>query len=198
MSKQSTQIISNPEVIITKGFQQSYSPKEYDVVDVVGINKHGTEDYLVAIKKELQIGVSANQKTLFHTYVQGCLSTDGKTFYSHTKHRICLKVFHEHSDIDRISNPELVPYGVYLIECIYANGTYLKIGMSENVNNRFIGIESANPFATCIGYIKNKHYKKLEKQLHQQFNTFRVKGEWFTADDSIYEFFKSHPEFKEL
>ena len=144
------------------------------------------------------IGTGGQHRMFWHEYLQGCYSTDGKIFYSHTHIRLTLTFEYEMSDVDKIQSPDITAYGVYLIECIYANGTYLKIGMSENVNNRFMNIESANPFATCLGYIKNKHFKKLEKQLHQQFNEFRVKGEWFTADDSIYDYFKTHPEFKEL
>lgn len=62
------------------------------------------------------------------------------------------------------------PY-TYLI----SDGRYYKIGESLNPFRRLKQLRTANPFVKLIGYTK----KYSESRLHQKFNKWKIKGEWF-------------------
>ena len=53
----------------------------------------------------------------------------------------------------------------------------VKIGISNNVDQRLKGIQSSEPLK-LLGIIKDGG-KKLETELHERFKSFRVHGEWF-------------------
>jgi hypothetical protein len=67
------------------------------------------------------------------------------------------------------------------------NGSFVKIGSSTNPNNRFKNIQSAN-----VDKLKLIYTTKIsESELHEKFEEFRVKGEWFTYSKEIQEFIEN-------
>jgi hypothetical protein len=71
---------------------------------------------------------------------------------------------------------------VYFIG-IKDNNKLIKIGFSSNRKNFLLRqktIQTYSPFDTfLIGYITTYNWTKIEKELHNRFNKFRKKGEWF-------------------
>lgn len=65
---------------------------------------------------------------------------------------------------------------IYLIKCL----EYTKIGITNNIKNRFESISTSTPFETEILFaigVQNSEYH--EKYLHQYFQDKHQKGEWF-------------------
>lgn len=78
--------------------------------------------------------------------------------------------------------------------CVYFfrhNDTdYVKIGMtkSDNPKKRFEAFKTYAPSGgEILGYINCKNYRQIEKELHRQYNAYRVNGEWFNITDSEVE-----------
>lgn len=85
-----------------------------------------------------------------------------------------------------------IAYYVYLI---YSENR-LKIGFSKNPKNRLKSIKTENPKAYIMYTIKvneatENAARVYEKKLHTKFAHLRIGGEWFSWDDSIYQYFKS-------
>jgi hypothetical protein len=77
---------------------------------------------------------------------------------------------------------------IYLIKCTETNTC--KIGYTSSPENRLCQLQTGNPFAlelvaTISGSISD------EKLLHQKFDKFRLKGEWFEYAEEIKEYFKA-------
>ena len=76
---------------------------------------------------------------------------------------------------------------VYLIS---HEDKYLKIGHTNDINNRFSQLQVATPIKLkMIHLIKGD--VNLEKELHNRFKELRVSGEWFVYDDEILNYFSS-------
>ena len=74
---------------------------------------------------------------------------------------------------------------VYFIQEGRGNHGHIKIGVSNNVNNRLDSLQTGNPRKlTLMASIKcrsiNDAYR-LEKKLHKKFKPHRVRGEWFSG-----------------
>jgi hypothetical protein len=59
--------------------------------------------------------------------------------------------------------------------------TFYKIGVSSNVNERLKGMQTANPLPCKVVYntVKLESYDTYEKSFHYEYETKRLKGEWF-------------------
>ncbi len=88
--------------------------------------------------------------------------------------------------------------GVYLLQMETKDKPLIKIGKSENVFERFKNIQTGNPIVKFIGYLSTENYDDLEKQLHLQFKNLKFKGEWFTLNPKITEYFITHPNWNQL
>lgn len=67
------------------------------------------------------------------------------------------------------------------------DGKFVKIGISNDVNQRLKALQTANPRQLELLY-SIKGDSLLEESLHGIFTNSRVKGEWFELDESIYSF----------
>ncbi|AYV75670.1 MAG: GIY-YIG nuclease [Terrestrivirus sp.] len=64
------------------------------------------------------------------------------------------------------------------------NTSYYKIGHSYSIDARLSNLQTANPTKLIlIEEIKCKDPKVLEKTLHNNFEEFRLLGEWFKFND---------------
>ena len=87
---------------------------------------------------------------------------------------------------------------IYLIS---HGNEYLKIGHATNLQKRLYGIQIGNPYklellnAIEVQYINGINdnpftsIKELEKFIHRKFNKFWHRGEWYTHDKSIIDWF---------
>lgn len=74
--------------------------------------------------------------------------------------------------------------GVYVIHAEQLS--LVKIGSSSNLKSRIAGLRAGMPFSfTVVGFIHATNQLSLEAELHAKFSSFRVKGDWFTADPSM-------------
>ena len=68
-----------------------------------------------------------------------------------------------------------------------SDGTYVKIGKSNNVINRLSILNTGNAATlTLLGYILQESEEaafKLEKELHKVYEKSKVKGEWFNLSE---------------
>ena len=68
-----------------------------------------------------------------------------------------------------------------------SDGTYVKIGKSNNVINRLSLLNTGNAATlTLLGYILQESEEaafKLEKELHKLYEKSKVKGEWFNLSE---------------
>ncbi len=86
--------------------------------------------------------------------------------------------------------------GVYLFRC----GDFCKIGVSNDIMKRLQQLRTSNP--VHIEHVHTIHCAKddmlrLEKYLHERYNSKRVRGEWFSLSDEdvaeIRRIVPSHP-----
>jgi len=64
----------------------------------------------------------------------------------------------------------------------------IKIGRAKNINARVIQLQTSLPFdLEIIGFIRAENYFELENKLHLEFETKKLKREWFelTENDAI-------------
>lgn len=69
------------------------------------------------------------------------------------------------------------------------NNDKVKIGYTKNVKRRLKQLQTANgDNLILLGYIEGD--KEVEHQLHQKFDTYRIRenGEWFIASEAIINF----------
>lgn len=77
---------------------------------------------------------------------------------------------------------------VYLIS---HEDKYLKIGHTNDINNRFSRLQVSTPIKLKLIHLI-KGGVNLEKELHQKFKDLRVNGEWFVYDAEILNYFSGH------
>jgi DNA-binding XRE family transcriptional regulator len=77
---------------------------------------------------------------------------------------------------------------VYLIS---HEDKYLKIGHTNDINNRLSQLQVSTPIKLKLIHLI-KGGVNLEKELHQKFQDLRVNGEWFVYDAEILNYFSSH------
>lgn len=71
---------------------------------------------------------------------------------------------------------------LYFLRCSETNR--IKIGVANNVKNRFSGIQVGSPTKLKIDLVV-EYGEKLEKFLHNKFLSYRVKGEWFSSNEEL-------------
>lgn len=67
----------------------------------------------------------------------------------------------------------------------------IKIGVSENVNQRLKGIQASEPLK-LLAVIKAGG-RQLEKELHKRFKKFCVHNEWFSPDPELLQYIEALP-----
>lgn len=84
-------------------------------------------------------------------------------------------------------------YNLYVIQ--EERDGFVKIGYSQNVEDRLKQLQSANPAKLSILYTKKYtdpvHARAAEEGLHFQFRHTRLKGEWFRFTDYMKKFFET-------
>lgn len=84
---------------------------------------------------------------------------------------------------------------VYIIQC----AQYYKIGIAENVKDRFSAIKSATPFEMkIINSFESDYPEKDEQKLHEKFKKKHKQGEWFELNKEDIEFIEGWFKTKEL
>jgi hypothetical protein len=83
---------------------------------------------------------------------------------------------------------------VYLIKSFSNNKC--KIGYTINVIKRLAELQTGNPHLLSVEYVIIDGNRKLEKELHVKFDQYRTKGEWFTCNQEIDNYFIEHGEDK--
>lgn len=71
----------------------------------------------------------------------------------------------------------------------------LKIGASDHPEFRLNELQTGNPYDLKIWYtikVPKKIVYELERELHQKFNKFNIRGEWFRLDKNIREWVAFH------
>lgn len=63
----------------------------------------------------------------------------------------------------------------------------IKIGHAVNLGSRLAGLQTGNP--NKLGILEAfRGSRALEKALHKRFRPLRIAGEWFRADEAIWDF----------
>ena len=78
----------------------------------------------------------------------------------------------------RLRKPQIS--GIYVIQGLTTK--LVKIGISENIHERLIQLQSASPDILELKYILEGGGALDEKALHAQFCKLRMHGEWFHPD----------------
>jgi hypothetical protein len=87
--------------------------------------------------------------------------------------------------LDGIS-AETVPGMVYFIKCLCSVG-YIKIGFTTDVQARFSQLQTPMPYQLkLIRLIAGD--QAAEKALHERFDDFRYRGEWFRPGQPILDY----------
>ena len=68
----------------------------------------------------------------------------------------------------------------------------IKIGIAKNIRRRLASLQTSSPAELeLLCSVKNKTTKaarKLEQELHQKFDRFRIRGEWFKAETELLDY----------
>lgn len=78
---------------------------------------------------------------------------------------------------------------VYLISCKTTNTC--KIGFANRPMTRVSELQTGNPYELTLEYVMNGDVT-LERELHAKFDKYRLKGEWFTANPEIIDYFEAN------
>jgi len=74
-----------------------------------------------------------------------------------------------------------------------SDGTYVKIGMTNDIVMRFSQIQSSNPRKlTLLKFIPTEHPKGDERHFHKSFDKYKVRGEWFILSSEILSYIVSN------
>ena len=83
----------------------------------------------------------------------------------------------------RVSGVALAQRKTYFILCKEANA--IKIGMAADVSTRLASLQVGNPFELRIVLILPVN---IETKMHKQFNSLRLRYEWFSFGQPIIDF----------
>src|SRR5688572_18714460 len=83
----------------------------------------------------------------------------------------------------RAQSNHIPPGYVYIIRL----GRHCKIGITKNMRRRMISIQGSNPeHLEIVHTIPTNNMRRAERQIHEQFASRRIRGEWFDlSDDDI-------------
>ena len=73
------------------------------------------------------------------------------------------------------------------------SGNHVKIGLSKNVKQRIVDLQTGNPIKLELLYsypTKNNLPHLVESRLHHKFKKDRVHNEWFILSDDIKNYIK--------
>ena len=76
---------------------------------------------------------------------------------------------------------------VYLIVC--EETQTCKIGYSQDAQSRLVQLQTSNPFKLKLKAVISGD-AKLEKEIHNKFKEFKLRGEWFEYNSIIKGFFE--------
>src|SRR5574343_354891 len=77
---------------------------------------------------------------------------------------------------------------LYIIKSDYNNEISYKIGISNNLSRRLDTFKTGNPAKLTLLFTFESNYcSKLEKALHNYFNAYNIKNEWFNENLPINE-----------
>ena len=65
----------------------------------------------------------------------------------------------------------------------------IKIGFARNVKKRIGHLQTHSPFEIVLIH-KTPSTVKEEKQVHEKFSKWRIRGEWFHPSDEIFDYIK--------
>lgn len=89
------------------------------------------------------------------------------------------------TELKTVRPPEKLPWDegyVYLFRC----GGFYKIGLAKDANKRLSGLKTSSPFE--IEMVKSWRCKRpdtIERILHDRYDKFRVRGEWFQLAEDV-------------
>lgn len=66
-----------------------------------------------------------------------------------------------------------------------------KVGVTKNLTQRFLTLQTGNPNLVNIEYFQTEHAYKIEAFLKRKFKPHRINGEWFDYDAINVESFMS-------
>jgi uncharacterized protein YpmB len=131
-------------------------------------------------------------------------STQDKNYKQYTKRIVTeediaeiLRIHKEKEELEERKILNKYPnMGVYLFfDQRASDGTFFKIGKSQDIRSRLKSCLTANVFIDCLGHISTIHIHTLETELHQKFKHHHYKLEWFYGHPEIYNYFITHPNF---
>ena len=70
---------------------------------------------------------------------------------------------------------------------LISDGTYVKIGKSDNIQQRFGSIQTHHPLPLMVVLIVDRD---VERELHQRFSKYKKRGEWYLLSQEIYNFIR--------
>lgn len=73
-----------------------------------------------------------------------------------------------------------------LVYFVLASDNLVKIGCTTNLQKRIGNLSVLHPTFKLLGTVDNR----TEKQVHDIFSDFRVKGEWYRYDESMMDYIK--------
>ncbi len=77
---------------------------------------------------------------------------------------------------------------IYFIQC----GSFVKIGIAENVHSRLRALKIAAPEPIkIINFFEDKNAGSVEKNFHRLLKKYHSNGEWFKLDNDIINFIKT-------
>lgn len=82
-------------------------------------------------------------------------------------------------------------YYVYLIACRGESKTYVKIGLTSNIQRRLSNIQTGCPHPITHAFVVRSSYREevegLEKLLHMLLEPERLRAEWYEGTKSFFE-----------
>lgn len=94
----------------------------------------------------------------------------------------------------RIAEHSPGPGYVYFAQCRPADGFLgpIKISATKNLAAHLQALVANNPFPVyLLGWITVDDPEKLERQLHTQFASQRIKGDWFQVTDELVDLIRA-------
>ena len=71
---------------------------------------------------------------------------------------------------------------------------HIKIGYSDNVRNRLSSLQTTSPHELAILTICEGGIE-VEKELHDKFNNYYVRGEWFNPSEELISYINEFPPY---
>jgi len=108
------------------------------------------------------------------------------------------KTFLDNMNMYFVQGKETTTNIYFIVNVIHKNKDWLnriKIGFSDNIDNRIASMQTGNPYPLKVWYsfkIEKSRSCKIEKSLHAKFKWCRESGEWFYIRACIREWIALH------